>query len=112
MAKGWHILRAEGQVTVARHLPPRFDMSASTVLADGDGLRLASQVRQDLWRALQGLRGFSPVVEVTRKDDGMHVKAGGRTITPACSAMADRISAVLENPANRARWVRCAGGLK
>lgn len=112
MGRSWHIVRDQDRVTVARHLPVRFDLSASTVLDGGNAFRLASQIRQDLWRALQNLRGFSPAVEVVAKADGMHVRAGGRLPKPVALNTIERIAAVLENPKNRARWVRCAGGLK
>ncbi|SPH22106.1 hypothetical protein ASD8599_02851 [Ascidiaceihabitans donghaensis] len=112
MARNWHILRKQDQVTLARHLPPRFDLSASTTLASGDALRLATQIRQDVWRALQKLRGFSPVVEVTQSTGGVQVTAGGRVFGAVPEPVQDRLQAVLDNPKNRARWVRCAGGMQ
>ena len=52
MKKGWYITNDEGQVTVSRQLPARFDVSANTQLAGGSAVRIAMQVRQDMWRAL------------------------------------------------------------
>ena len=66
--KRWHILREGDSLTMTRALPVRFDVAAGTTLPGGGRLRLAMQVRQDLWRALQALRGFAPVVQVTRRD--------------------------------------------
>jgi hypothetical protein len=96
-------------VTVTRQLPAQFDLSASTVLAGGDALRLATQIRQDLWRALQSMRGFSPVVEVTLQSGGVHVRAGGRVAGRIPANAAERIEAMLVHSGNRARWMRCAG---
>jgi hypothetical protein len=109
MKKQWHINKIEGQVTVSRHLPARFDVSATTQLAGGNALRLATQIRQDMWRALQGLRGFSPVVQVTEMDGVLQVQAGGRVMGNIAAGLEADIAAVLENNKNRARWLKCAG---
>ena len=108
MAKGWHITRNEGQVTVSRQLPARFDVAATTQLAGGNAVRLATQIRQDLWRALQNVRGFSPVVQITAVDGQLNVQAGGRVMGKVTSKLEAEIAAVLENPKNRARWLKCA----
>ena len=101
----WHILRDDTCLTLARHLPVRFDVCAETVLPDGARLRLARQVRQDLWRQLQGQRGFSPVVEVTREGAGCRVRAGGRIEGRYAKVrLEDEIAALLADPGKRARW--------
>ena len=110
MSRGrWHILREDGAVTLARTLPPRFDVVAETVLPDARRLRLAHQVRQDMWRALRSVRGFSPVVRVERRGGVILVKAGGRTAMPVAAGLSARIADVLEDAANRRRWIRYAG---
>lgn len=76
--KGWHVLRDGPRLTLARKLPARFDVEAATNLPAAGRLRLAWQVRQDIWRALQRQRGFSPVIEVTSGPGGLFVRAGGR----------------------------------
>jgi hypothetical protein len=76
---------------------------------------LAQQIRQDLWRALQSTRGFSPVVEVTSDHSGqggapgairVMASAGGRLDVAQVprAAMIAKIEALLADPANRARW--------
>ncbi|NIZ14996.1 hypothetical protein [Phaeobacter sp. HF9A] len=105
MASRWHISRAEGELTLSRERPARFDVVASTVLPQGDPLRLAHQVRQDLWRALQRVRGFSPVVRLTRQGEAIRVEAGGRVAPPVAPGLAAEIAALLESPARRDRWV-------
>ncbi|MEX0302130.1 MAG: hypothetical protein AB3N24_06880, partial [Leisingera sp.] len=70
---------------------------------------LAHQVRQDMWRKLQSLRGFSPVVEVTAEGQGLRVRAGGQVMGRVPSNAAGLIADVLEHPGNRARWLRHAG---
>lgn len=101
----WHILREDNTLTVTRALPVRFDVSAKTVLPDGSRLRLAQQVRQDMWRRLQGLRGFLPVVQVTRVGDTCHVTAGGRIDAKFPKARAETIlTDMLNDTRLRARW--------
>ncbi|GAA6200604.1 hypothetical protein [Aquicoccus sp. SU-CL01552] len=105
----WHILREQAALTLTRAVPARFDIGAETVLPMADPLRLAHQIRQDMWRALQKLRGFSPVVRLEARDGGLLVRAGGRVAAPVPPAAVARIAEVLESPANRQRWLRHAG---
>ncbi|MEO3415618.1 hypothetical protein AAFO92_13255 [Roseovarius sp. CAU 1744] len=106
----WHILRDGDVLTLARRLPVRFDLAVSTTLQGGSRLRIARQVRQDVWRALSNLRGFAPAVRVTRIASGLEVTAGGQVAGRFPREQAEaRIDAVLNDPANRARWIRWAG---
>lgn len=101
----WHILREGDSLTVTRALPVRFDVAAETTLPDGGRLRLAQQVRQDLWRTLQALRGFAPAVRVTRRGDACEILAGGRVEGAHDKASVDaRIAEMLSDPDLRARW--------
>lgn len=105
----WHILRDEDGLTLARHLPARFDVSAVSLFPLCHAGRLAQQVRQDMWRALQRVRGFSPVVRVERLDTGLRVTAGGRVPPASKSAsVVQRLDDLLANPQVRARWLRWA----
>ncbi len=104
MKPRWHIKRGAGELVLARQLPVRFDVVASTTLPMGDPLRLAHQIRQDLWRALQRVRGFSPVVRLRLQGEVIRVEAGGRVAQPIAPDLAARISQVLESPVRRARW--------
>ena len=74
----WHILRDSHGVTVTRRLPVRFDLSAQVVLPNAYRLYLAQQIRQDLWRRLQNLCGFTPVVRIENHVSGVLVTAGGQ----------------------------------
>ncbi|AAV94395.1 hypothetical protein SPO1095 [Ruegeria pomeroyi DSS-3] len=76
----WHITRADGKLQLSRRLPASFDVAAETVLPAADPLRLAHQIRQDMWRKLQSLCGFSPVVEITAEGQGLRVRAGAHVI--------------------------------
>lgn len=110
---GWHILRDDGGLTLARHLPARFDVSVVSYLPLCDAGRLARQVRQDMWRAVQRVRGFSPVVRVDRLEDAMRVTAGGRLPRSSQSAcVSQRLEAVLNDPHTRERWLRWAGAFR
>lgn len=92
-------------LTLSRHRPARFDVSVETVLPLADPLRLAHQIRQDIWRALRDLRGFAPAVRVARSGDALHVTAGGGVAGRFPRGQAEAaIRDVLECSANRARW--------
>jgi len=107
---GWHIERDGPRLTLARKLPARFDLCAETRLGRAARGRIAHQVRQDLWRALQDVRGFSPVVEVSYEEEGLRVRAGGRVDAsrfPKANVEA-RIAEVLSDPCKRRRWLSFA----
>ncbi len=106
----WHVAPLRDGVELSRRAPARFDLAVEARLPLMDPLRLAHQVRQDMWRRLQRLRGFAPAVRVTRDGDHLHVTAGGAVNGPIPRAQAEAaIRAVLDDPANRARWRRFAG---
>ncbi len=100
------MLRDKGVVTHARRLPARFDVYAEAWFPDLRQGRLAVQIRQDLWRRLQHLRGFSPVVEVRTQDGGLVVRAGGSVdgVFPK-GATTELIQTLLDDPAKRTRWI-------
>jgi hypothetical protein len=104
----WHIRRADRELTLARNLPPRFDVAVTVEMPLADALRLAHQIRQDVWRAVQRVRGFSPVVKIKQQDDGLLVTAGGRVAGRVPGNLADEIKAVLEDGHKRSRWLRHA----
>lgn len=106
---GWHIHEEEGRYVLARQWPPRFDVSAQSAFPAVRPSRLARQIRQDLWRRFQHLRGFSPVVEVSATESGTFVIAGGRLSGRAPQDTQDRIQDLLDSPAHRARWLNWAG---
>lgn len=114
--KNWHIHRenndAGGGITLSRELPARFDVSAETDLPAGNPVRFAHQIRQDMWRLLQSLRGYSPVVRLTAHGEGWRVIAGGRVQGAIPPGTAERISDLLENQSKRARWVAQANRTK
>lgn len=107
MRGGWHILPGEPLV-LTRRLPPRFDVAAEANFNATSRRRLAHQIRQDLWRALQDVRGFSPVIQVSREEEGLAVKAGGRVEGRVHPGLNDRIARLLADPALRQRWERHA----
>lgn len=104
----WHILHEEGSLTLCRQTPARFDVAVTVELPMADPLRLAQQVRQDMWRAVQNVRGFSPVVKVTPCKGGVQLKAGGRVAGRVPGNLAAQIAMVLEDDAKRRRWLRHA----
>ena len=105
----WHMDRQQDSLRLARKPGQRLDVWAEArfpVVARG---RLAHQIRQDMWRALQSLRGFSPVIEVTGDADGLTVRAGGQidSMVPKTAVVA-RIADLLADESKRSRWIRCA----
>ncbi len=106
----WHMIEGE-TLTLCRRLPPRFDVVAETAFPKVSRRRLATQVRQDVWRALQSVRGFSPVVEVSSAGEGLRLRAGGRIDggRVARGALEARLASLLAEPERRARWARHAG---
>lgn len=104
----WHITRTDRSLTLSRRLPASFDVAAETVVPAADPLRLAHQIRQDLWRKLQSLRGFSPVVKISAEGQGLRVRAGGQVMGRLPANAAGLIADMLEDPARRARWIRHA----
>lgn len=93
---------------LARRWPPRLDVSARADFPPAARLRLAQQIRQDIWRALQHLRGFAPVIVVTRTNAGLVVEAGGQLAGPVQPDLSARIAAILADPALRRRWLAYA----
>jgi hypothetical protein len=105
----WHIVKDDQSVTVTRRVPARFDVVSETELPLSDKLRVAQQVRQDLWRIMQRQRGFSPVVEVRECGDVLSIRAGGQCDGQiARQTLEYRISELLNDANKRARWVRFA----
>lgn len=112
MTRGWVVLRDGAAVTLGRPGALRADVSAGTVLpldpgadAERAAFRLAGLVRQDLWRALRAVRGFSPVIRVEVAEGALRVEAGGALRAgPAPAGTAGAIAALLADPALRRRW--------
>ncbi|MEM6480753.1 MAG: hypothetical protein AAF681_02830 [Pseudomonadota bacterium] len=108
-ARRWHIVRSADHVVLARRLPARFDIAATTTLPQLRLIPLVHLVRQDIWRALRGLRGFSPVIEARLHASGVTLRAGGPVAgLSIASVLQDRLRAVLDDRPNRERWQRCA----
>ncbi len=105
---GWHILQEGGVLTLCRQTPARLDVAVTVALPSADPLRLAQQIRQDMWRAVQNVRGFSPVVQVEPHAEGLLVTAGGRVAGRVPGNLASEIKAVLEDEVKRSRWLRYA----
>lgn len=101
----------QGGLTLSRRVPARFDLQVVAAFPAMDPLRLAHQLRQDIWRALRDLRGFAPAIRIERQQDALRVTAGGSVDGPVPLASAERkIHAVLTDPAHRLRWRGFANG--
>lgn len=107
---GWTACREGQTYTLARRWPARFDLSAQARFPMVGRARLAQQIRQDLWRSLKHLRGFSPVVQISVTGPDLEVTAGGQMDCSAPAGTEERISDLLHDPVRRARWLTWAGG--
>lgn len=105
---GWHVLDDGTALTLARRLPPRFDLSEERQFPPLRRRALAHEIRKDVWRALRDLRGFTPVVQVARDTGGLSVRAGGACDGALPAVARVRLAAVMDCPARRARWIRHA----
>ena len=106
MTGGWHIL-GDDPMILARRLPARFDVAAETLFPPVPRWRgLAHQIRQDLWRQLRDVRGFSPVIEIRRDEEALRIRAGGRIDGGPVprDRLQPRIAALLSDPSRRSRW--------
>ena len=108
MTDRFHTLRSGASLIHARRVPVLWDVEARTVLANAPRLRVARQVRQDMWRVLQNLRGFAPAVEVVRREGALHLRAGGQVAGRVPPGTAAIIADLLADPERRARWLRGA----
>lgn len=106
-----HILHIGPTLTLARRMPIRWDVEARGVVRSGplSRARLALQIRQDLWRLLQRLRGFAPVVEVTASEGGYALRAGGQLVRRFPKGHVEGlITDLLGSRAHQERWCRFA----
>jgi hypothetical protein len=108
--RNWHMNTIENGLTLSRHRSARFDFSSVILIAGGADLRksrIAHQVRQDLWRALQHLRGYAPVVQVRALGDDLEITAGGEVQGRFPKANCeDLVAQVLGCKVRQARWAR------
>ena len=107
MPNTWIIEQSENSVLVTRRKPVRWDVQATTRLPRCHPLRLAHQIRQDMWRELRKVKGFCPAVEITL-GDVFEVRAGGRVARHIPPRANERIENLLNRDANRRRWVAFA----
>ena len=73
-------------------------------------IRIAHQVRQDIWRTCRGVRGFLPMVEVSTSGDETVIRAGGSLMTRSgyVPTLEMKVARVLDCADNIARWQRHA----
>ncbi|WP_108262609.1 hypothetical protein [Mangrovicoccus ximenensis] len=103
----WQVTRDTGCVTLSRPGRARFDVGAAAEFPALRPVVLAHEIRKDLWRMLQDLRGFSPVVEIRVAAPGLAVRAGGMLAGQGRLApgIEERIAGLLADPQKRARWI-------
>lgn len=108
-ADAWHVECCADRYVLSRRWPAVFDFSVTRDVPVMDRARLARQVRQDVWRALQQMRGFAPVVRIEQAGEGLRVTAGGAVAGRFDRSRAEEaVAGVLDCPRRRARWTRWA----
>ncbi|WP_138465066.1 hypothetical protein [Poseidonocella sp. HB161398] len=103
----WQVIRNGDSVLLCRPGRGRLDIAAGAAFPALRPVVLAHEIRKDLWRMLQDLRGFSPVVEIRATAAGLEVRAGGEMsggVQPP-PGIGARIGGLLEDPRKRARWI-------
>ena len=101
----WMTSDINGEYIMARRLPVHFDLCVETTMPLMSRRKLALQIRQDMWRVLQNLRGFLPAVSVTRAGDGVQVRAGGQFTCPVNLPYAEtKLRDMLNDATYRQRW--------
>jgi len=105
--KGWATEECSDGLRIARRGRVRMDLAHTVTMpaAPISRRRLAHQIRQDTWRALQQERGFSPVITVALDETSLTITAGGQLPHRPSAATKARLAAVLDDPANRRRWL-------
>ena len=103
----WQISPIAAGIRLHRPGATRFDVLAEARFPALRKTVLAHEIRKDLWRMLQSLRGFSPVVEVVDRDGGLCVRVGGQVSShtwPRENTLT-QIQTLLSSPSKRARWI-------
>ena len=107
----WTVVEQQDFLLLHRTGPaPEWVVEVSRTLnwpsSPGQRLRVAHQVRQDIWRACRSTRGFVPVVQVSTDGHQTVIRAGGSLTTRSghIPAIEARIAAVLDSENNRRRW--------
>lgn len=101
----WVHTRTDDTLTVHRPNRARLDVTATTTLSGKlQPTRLAHAIRQDLWRAAQSTRGFSPVVIIKPAADKSIITAGGQIDGPVPPGLSLTLQTLLNDPAKRHRW--------
>ena len=94
---------------VCKRLPVQFDLLAETNLPPCRSQKLALQIRQDMWRLLQNVRGLLPAVEVTGRETVIYVRAGGQlTCSVHVRSAQAKLQDMLDDPTYRQRWINYA----
>jgi len=107
MPNTWIIEQSDESVLVTRRKPVRWDIEARAEFPRCHGLRLAHQIRQDMWRELKRIKGFCPAVEVTFGDT-FQVRAGGRVARYVHPNASRWVEDLLTSDIHRRRWLAYA----
>lgn len=113
MTRHWHDIELGDGVLLHRraHQAERWDVRIDRewpVPVRPSRRRYAHQIRQDIWRAAQRVRGFLPIVRIGWAEGSLIVTAGGALLAGPAPKLSDILAGVLDDPRNRQRWGRYA----
>ena len=104
MPKTWIIDETPDLLLVTRRKPVRWDIEARAEFPKAHALRLAHQIRQDMWRELKKIKGFCPAVEI-EKGETLKVRAGGRVARHVHPMANGWVEDLLNSDIHRRRWL-------
>ena len=101
---GWGMQKISGAFLICHYIPVRFDLSVETHFLFLSFRLLASQIREDMQKAMQSLRGFLSAIEIKKGTDDLSALAGGRLNCPVHLAPVEVcLHELLHGPQIRAR---------
>ena len=101
---GWGMQKISGAFLICHYISVRFDLSVETHFLYLRFRLLASQIREDMWKAIQNLCGFLPAIEIKKGTDDLSVLAGGRLNCPVHITLVEvRLRKLLHDPQMRTR---------
>lgn len=99
--------KISGLFLICHCIPVRFDLSGEMHFLFLRSRLLASQIQQDMWKAVQDLRGFLPVIEIKKGTDDLSVLAGGQLNYPLHLGLVEvRLRQPFHDPQMRTRWLK------
>ena len=106
---GWVMQKTSGTFLICRRIPISFCFCVETHVPFLRLGLLASQIRQDMWKAMQNPRGFLSAVKIKKGTDDLYVLVGGQLNCPVhLGSVEMRLREPLNYPQMRTWWLQFA----